>query len=188
MILALGQQSDTAFLRNVPGVEFDDDGTVRVSSSLMTGCPGVFAGGDMVPSERTVTVGVGHGKRAARHINAYLRDSSYERPPKHPMATFDALHLWYFGDTTRRRQPELDLRERATDFGEVVGGLTAEHGPEHVDVLLGGLVDWMTRKGFGTVRDMRGLLALPANEDETAYERHGYVRVLQTAARTYRPW
>lgn len=46
----------------------------------------------------------------------------------------------------------------------------------------------MTRKGFGTVRDMRGLLALPANEDETAYERHGYVRVLQTAARTYRPW
>ena len=50
------------------------------------------------------------------------------------------------------------------------------HGPEHVDVLLGGLVDWMTRKGFGTVRDMRGLLALPANKDETAYERHGYVR------------
>jgi Pyruvate/2-oxoacid:ferredoxin oxidoreductase delta subunit len=107
-------------------VEFDDDGTVRVSSALMTGCRGVFAGGDMVPSERTVTVGVGHGKRAARHIDAYLRDAFYERPPKHPTATFDALHLWYFGDTTRRRQPELDPRERATDFGEVVGGLTAE--------------------------------------------------------------
>ena len=39
----------------------------------MTGCPGVFAGGDMVPSERTVTVGVGHGKRAAREIDAWLR-------------------------------------------------------------------------------------------------------------------
>ena len=35
-------------------------------SNLETGCPGVFAGGDMVPSERTVTVGVGHGKKAAR--------------------------------------------------------------------------------------------------------------------------
>ena len=46
------------------------DGTVVVSTSLMTGCPGVFAGGDMVPSERTVTVGVGHGKKAARHIDA----------------------------------------------------------------------------------------------------------------------
>jgi len=62
------------------------------------------------------------------------------------------------------------------------------HGPEHVEVLLGGLVDWMTRKGFGMVRDMRGLLAVPASEDETAHERHGYVRVLQAAARTYRPW
>ena len=59
VILALGQETDTAFLRAVPGVEFERDGTVRVSTSLMTGCPGVFAGGDMVPAERTVTVGVG---------------------------------------------------------------------------------------------------------------------------------
>ena len=73
VILALGQETDTAFLRAVPGVEFERDGTVRVSSSLMTGCPGVFAGGDMVPAERTVTVGVGHGKRAAREIDAWLR-------------------------------------------------------------------------------------------------------------------
>ena len=72
LILALGQETDTAFLRSVPGVEFERDGTVQVSASLMTGCPGVFAGGDMVPSERTVTVGVGHGKKAARHIDAWL--------------------------------------------------------------------------------------------------------------------
>ena len=61
------------FLRAVPGVEFERDGTVRVSKAMMTGCPGVFAGGDMVPGERTVTVGVGHGKRAAREIDAWLR-------------------------------------------------------------------------------------------------------------------
>ena len=85
VILALGQESDTAFLRALPGVEFDRDGTVRVSSSLMTGCPGVFAGGDMVPSERTVTIGVGHGKRAAREIDAWLRGSRYERESKHPL-------------------------------------------------------------------------------------------------------
>ena len=61
VILALGQESDTAFLRRVPGVEFERDGTVQVSTSLQTGSPGLFAGGDMVPSEQTVTVGVGHG-------------------------------------------------------------------------------------------------------------------------------
>jgi NADPH-dependent glutamate synthase beta subunit-like oxidoreductase len=38
VILALGQETDTAFLRTVPGVEFDRDGTVQVSSAMMTGC------------------------------------------------------------------------------------------------------------------------------------------------------
>jgi NADPH-dependent glutamate synthase beta subunit-like oxidoreductase len=126
VILALGQQTDTAFLREVPGVEFEPDGTVVVSPSLMTGAPGVFAGGDMVPSERTVTVGVGHGKRAARHIDAHLRGIAAASPPKHDLATFDALHLWYFGDAARRQQPELAPQERVADFGEVVGGLSLE--------------------------------------------------------------
>ncbi len=126
VILALGQDTDTAFLRRVPGVEFAADGTVVVSTSLMTGAPGVFAGGDMVPSERTVTVGVGHGKKAARHIDAYLRDEVAHRPAKHDVVTFDALHPWYFGDAARRGQPELDPAERVTDFTEVVGGLDVD--------------------------------------------------------------
>ena len=61
-------------------MEFERDGTVQVSASLMTGCPGVFAGGDMVPAERTVTVGVGHGKKAARHIDAWLRGGTAGAP------------------------------------------------------------------------------------------------------------
>ena len=126
VILALGQETDTAFLRTVPGVQFERDGTVRVSPSLMTGCAGVFAGGDMVPAERTVTVGVGHGKRAAREIDAWLRGGELERTPKHPPATFEMLHLWYFGDAARRRQPELEPAERVVGFEEVVGGLSAQ--------------------------------------------------------------
>ncbi len=126
VILALGQETDTAFLRTVPGVEFDRDGTVQVSSAMMTGCQGVFAGGDMVPSERTVTIGVGHGKRAAREIDAWLRGAEGGRPPKHPPATFEMLNLWYFGDAARRQQPELEVFERVADFGEVVGGLSPQ--------------------------------------------------------------
>ncbi len=126
VILALGQESDTAFLRRVPGVEFEPDGTVQVSTSLETGSPGLFAGGDMVPSEQTVTVGVGHGKKAARHIDAWLRGAAALSAPKHELASFDKLHLWYFGDNARREQPELPPEERIADFSEVVGGLSAE--------------------------------------------------------------
>ena len=122
--MALGQETESSFMRTLPGVEFDADGSVRVSETLMTGCPGVFAGGDMVPGERTVTVGVGHGRRAARHIDAWLRDEPPARIAKHPKATFDLLHPWFFGDAARRRQPELEPRARVDGFAEVVGGLT----------------------------------------------------------------
>jgi len=124
VILALGQESDTGFLRRVPGVEFERDGTVRVAADFQTGSPGLFAGGDMVPSERTVTVGVGHGKKAAQHIHASLQNAELVSQPKHELASFDKLHLWYFGDAARRRQPELPPDERTSDFGEVVGGLS----------------------------------------------------------------
>jgi NADPH-dependent glutamate synthase beta subunit-like oxidoreductase len=126
VILAVGQDADTGFLRSIPGVEFTQDGTVVVSASMMTGCPGLFAGGDMVPAERTVTVGVGHGKKAARNIDAWLRGAESAVPAKHELASFDQLHLWYFGDAAQRRQPELPPEERIGTFAEVAGGLTAE--------------------------------------------------------------
>ena len=126
VIMAVGQDADTDFLRSMPGVEFKADGTVVVSNSMMTGSPGLFAGGDMVPAERTVTVGVGHGKKAAGHIDAFLRGADLTNLPKHQLASFDRLHLWYFGDADRRHQPELEPSERVSTFAEVAGGLSAE--------------------------------------------------------------
>jgi NADPH-dependent glutamate synthase beta subunit-like oxidoreductase len=123
VILALGQETDTGFLHSVPGVEFEADGTVKVARSLMTGAAGVFAGGDMVPAERTVTVGVGHGKRAAREIDAWMQGGSSDRGVRHPLAPFESLHLWFFGDAAPRPQPELEPGHRVEDFSEVVGGL-----------------------------------------------------------------
>ena len=67
VVLALGQESDLGLVEGVAGIEVEDS-IVRVGADMMTGHPGIFAGGDMVPAERTVTVAIGHGKRAARHI------------------------------------------------------------------------------------------------------------------------
>jgi NADPH-dependent glutamate synthase beta subunit-like oxidoreductase len=124
VVLALGQDADTRFLSDVAGVEINRDGVVAVSRSLMTGRPGLFAGGDAVPGERSVTVAAGHGKAAARHIDAYLRETAYETPPKHEVATFDRLHVWYFADAPERQQPERPPEERISGFDEVLGGLS----------------------------------------------------------------
>jgi Pyruvate/2-oxoacid:ferredoxin oxidoreductase delta subunit len=48
-----------------------------------------------------------------------------KRPPKHSLASFDMLNLWYFGDASRRPQPELEPFERVGDFAEIVGGLAS---------------------------------------------------------------
>ncbi|MFO1061417.1 MAG: NAD(P)-binding protein [Dongiaceae bacterium] len=122
VVLALGQDTDSGFLRRIPGIAFKPDGTVLVGPDMMTGAPGIFAGGDMVPSERTVTVAVGHGKRAARHIDAWLRGRSYAPPPAPALVDYAMLHLPVFSDTAPAQQPELPPQSRA-GFAEVVAGL-----------------------------------------------------------------
>ncbi|WP_316668596.1 NAD(P)-binding protein [uncultured Propionibacterium sp.] len=126
VIMAVGQVADTGFLQKIPGMRFNGD-VVRVDpATLMTDVPGIFAGGDAVPSERTVTVGVGHGKRAAKQIDTWLNRQNPAPRVKHPIVHFDDLHLWYFGDHPREVQAELDPSERVVDFGEVVKGLTED--------------------------------------------------------------
>jgi NADPH-dependent glutamate synthase beta subunit-like oxidoreductase len=123
VVLALGQNVDVSVLERIPGVEFSRDGVVQVDRRMMTGHDGIFAGGDMVPSERTITVAVGHGKKAARHIDAYLGDATYQPAPKHEIVTFDMLNPWYYTDAEGTVQPALDVIRRQSTFEEVVGGL-----------------------------------------------------------------
>jgi NADPH-dependent glutamate synthase beta subunit-like oxidoreductase len=122
LVLALGQEVDLSLLDGVPGIEVDD-GVVQVDERMMTGSPGVFAGGDMVPAERTVTVGIGHGKQAARAIDAWLRGEAFAHPPSGAPVTFDQLNPWYYADAPKTVSPQLDLARRASTFDEVVAGL-----------------------------------------------------------------
>ena len=124
VVLALGQDVDLSLLDKVPGLAIDD-GVVRVDRNMMTGRAGIFAGGDMVPSERTVTVAVGHGKKAARTIDAWLRGGAYAAPAKHELAEFANLNTWYYSDAPKTMQPMLDIARRQSTFDEVQGGLDA---------------------------------------------------------------
>jgi NADPH-dependent glutamate synthase beta subunit-like oxidoreductase len=121
LVLALGQETDLTLLDGVPGLVVED-GVVAVGGDMMTGCSGVFAGGDMVPFERSVTVAVGHGKRAARHIDAWLSDMVPEPVARPALATFDTLNTWYYSDAPRAHRPVLDRARRESSFDEVVLG------------------------------------------------------------------
>jgi dihydroorotate dehydrogenase (fumarate) len=55
------------------------------------------------------------------------------------------------------------------------------HGPEHATVLLDDLSEWLVRKRFAGLDEVRGMLAVPPGVDETVYERTGYVDALREA-------
>jgi len=124
VVLALGQETDSGFLRAVPGIEFAANGVVLVGDDMMTGHAGIFAGGDMVPGEQSVTQSVGHGKRAARHIDAWLKGGTYERPPKNRLVGFDMLELPVYSDADRSAQASLTVGARGAGFEEIVAGLS----------------------------------------------------------------
>ncbi len=122
LVLALGQDVDLSLLDGVPGLDIKD-GVVQVAPNMMTGHAGIFAGGDMVPSERTVTVAVGHGKKAARNIDAWLRGQALAAKPAHELASFDKLNTWYYADAPKTVRPMLEVARRQNTFEEVQGGL-----------------------------------------------------------------
>ena len=126
LLLALGQDTDLSLLEGHPGVAIDH-GVVQVAPSMMTGLAGVFAGGDATPADRTATVAVGHGKRAARGIDNYLNGRETIVAPKHELAAFENLNTWYYADAPRTRRPELEKVRRQGTFDEVILGLTEDN-------------------------------------------------------------
>jgi NADPH-dependent glutamate synthase beta subunit-like oxidoreductase len=122
VVLALGEDVDHSLVDTLPDVEIVD-GVVQVDAQMMTGHPGVFAGGDMVPATRSVTVGIGHGKAAARNIDAWLRGAPAPVEPAREAATFERLNTWYYSDAPHAIRPRLEAVRRTSDFTEVVGGL-----------------------------------------------------------------
>jgi formate dehydrogenase beta subunit len=123
LILAVGEHADVEFLKKLPGIRIGRGDVVEVDNHMEIGHPGIFAGGDMIGGARTMTVAVGHGKKAARNIDAWLRGEVLDKPPKHAIVEFETLNLPVFLDAERRQQDEIPAEKRK-GFEEVVAGLS----------------------------------------------------------------
>jgi NADPH-dependent glutamate synthase beta subunit-like oxidoreductase len=122
LVLALGQDTNLSLVDGVEEIGVAD-GVVQVDANQMTGHAGIFAGGDMVKGERTVTAGIGQGKRAASCIDAWLRGKIWHQADPATLAGYDRLNTWYYSDAPATVRPQLDEARRITTFDEVVDGL-----------------------------------------------------------------
>ncbi|MCK0527655.1 MULTISPECIES: NAD(P)-binding protein [unclassified Anaerobiospirillum] len=127
VVLAIGQNVDLSILKNVPGLELQKDAVTVDNNTFMTTYEGLFAAGDMVPGDRTVTAAIGMGKHAARGINGWLNGRAYTRPEKHADARFEDMHPYYYTDAPKKVRPQLELARRTSTFDEVQHGLTEEN-------------------------------------------------------------
>lgn len=125
LINASKQESDSGFLDKVSGIVINEDGTVSIDAQRMTGHEGIFAGGDMLPGEnRSSTIAIGHGKKAAKYIDAFLKKQVFQKAEKHPTAGFRKLHMWYKTDAPQKEQDKLAPAEAVKSFDEVIQGLS----------------------------------------------------------------
>ncbi len=125
MIIANRQESDSGFLRSLSEIVFNEDGTIAIDAQRMTGQQGIFAGGDMLPGEnRSATIAIGQGKKAARYIDNYLKEEKYLKPDKHPTAGYRKLHMWYKTEAQQKEQEKLMPEVAVKCFEEVIGGLS----------------------------------------------------------------
>ena len=125
LIVANRQEADSGFLRSVSGVVINDDGTIAIDAQRMTAYDGIFAGGDMLPGEnRSSTIAIGHGKKAAKYINGYLMHNPLTKPEKHPTASYRKLHMWYKTEAPQKEQEKQAPVEAVKNFDEIVAGLS----------------------------------------------------------------
>jgi NADPH-dependent glutamate synthase beta subunit-like oxidoreductase len=125
LIMANRQETDSAFLRSVTGIVINDDGTIGINAERMTGHEGIFAGGDMLPGEnRSSTIAIGQGKKAARYIDNFLKRQQFIKPEKHPTAGYRKLHMWYKTVAPQKEQDKLAPAIAIKSFDEVIAGLS----------------------------------------------------------------
>jgi Pyruvate/2-oxoacid:ferredoxin oxidoreductase delta subunit len=95
-------------------------GLVRVDEQRQTSLEGFFAGGDLVTTQRFVTVAFGFGKQAAIEIDRYLRcrTPAPDVPPQ-PAVSIDVINTHYHPQAARVKQQLVPVTERQASFDEV---------------------------------------------------------------------
>jgi NADPH-dependent glutamate synthase beta subunit-like oxidoreductase len=125
VVLALGQDTDLSFLGEAAALQVSG-GTIDTDPAFATTRPGVFAGGDVVAGERSVTIAIGHGRRAAESIDDWLAGRRPTPAPAVDLAPYEALNTWYFEDADRSHRQRLELARRSSTFDEIVHGLDGD--------------------------------------------------------------
>lgn len=125
VVLAIGQQTDLAFIKETDGIEITRAQLIKIDPhTLATTAKGVYAGGDAAFGPRNIIDAVANGKRAALSIDDYLRSAKSEiffHLAVEKIPTLQFTRPDDFEQLSREAPPTIDLKRR-TGISEVETG------------------------------------------------------------------
>lgn len=158
-ITAIGRRPNLGWLENT-GIEFTRRDTVQIDqATCATKRPGVYAGGDVVLGPGTATEAMGHGKKAALAIHAYLggetQVSVLKKEEKMRSTLFEGGFVGEQPTTassTKMPMEKLPAEERKHTFNEVEFGYTQEEAMQEAKRCLSCKLNYCV--GCGYCRDV----------------------------------
>lgn len=125
VLSAVGQEPDLEGMAELANkYSWVDTNAIRETS-----IPGVYAGGDVVKVDIAVTA-VGHGRKAARAINAFLHGHAYKEPAAPRPVKHTDMKLDYYKDAPRNNAVEMAPEIRIRGFEEIHNTLPLEQAIE----------------------------------------------------------
>jgi len=122
LILATGQYADLSFLGENIEIE---NGFIKTDVFGITLHEKVFAVGDVVSNEGTVTHAIGFGRMAANAVHHYISGAllpDYAQDSS-KVTTAQQMNLYYFAPSKRNEIPEVPVEQRIKNFEEVNLGI-----------------------------------------------------------------
>jgi len=122
LLLATGQTSALSFLPDSVEVV---NGFIKSDDYGRTSHSKVFASGDIVTNDGTVTHAIGEGRKIAEAVNSELSGKQIPDLTKHPemVVTPEQMNIYFFKKTKRHQIREVDVKERVKTFDEVNLGI-----------------------------------------------------------------
>jgi Pyruvate/2-oxoacid:ferredoxin oxidoreductase delta subunit len=96
IIFAIGQRPDIRLFQGIEGIQISEKNTISVNKFMQTGIPNIFAGGDVISGQRSITNAIGYGKKAAKNMDAYLRGMELISKIPNETINFKQLNLAYY--------------------------------------------------------------------------------------------
>lgn len=121
VIAAIGQEPD---LTGMDALK-NKNGWIDANAIKETSIQGVYAGGDVLNLD-IATTAVGHGRKAARAIDAYIHSQKYRDPGNPRPVKHTDMKLDYYLPAPRNNVKELPPKERIKSFEEVNKALTLD--------------------------------------------------------------